>query len=98
VRAIFHRLVSKDLKAALGYYESEGGPKLGDRFFDDVEKTVARVAKNPQAFHFMETGRFRRVSLERFPYHFLFEVRESDVRFLVMRHDKRHPAFGLRRR
>lgn len=98
MRVFFHRLIAKDLKAALSYYESEGGPKLGDRFFDDVEKTVARVVENPRAFHFLEGVRFRRASLERFPYHFLFEERESNVRFLVMRHDKRNPAFGLKRR
>lgn len=33
-----------------------------------------------------------------FPYHFLYEEDQRKIRFLVLRHDKRHPNFGLRRR
>lgn len=39
---IFHKLIKKDLKVALTYYDSEGGAKLGDRFFEDVEATITR--------------------------------------------------------
>ena len=66
------------------------------RFFAEAEDAATRVPRNPQGFHFIEEGR-RRVSLESFPYHFVFEEKVREVRFLVLRHDKRHPAFGLRR-
>lgn len=94
---IFHRLFQKDLRAALGYYDEEGGPPLGDRFFDDVEWTIKKVEENPKRFHFIAEG-LRSAQLKTFPYHIVFEESESRLRFLILRHDKRHPSFGIRRR
>jgi plasmid stabilization system protein ParE len=94
---IFHRRIQSDLRTALAFYETEGGAKLADRFFAEAENAAARVMRNPQGFHLIGEER-RRVSLESFPYHFVFEAKMREVRFLVLRHDKRHPAFGLRRR
>ncbi|MGL4399797.1 MAG: hypothetical protein ACRCXD_08000 [Luteolibacter sp.] len=94
---ILHRQIQKDLRTALVFYETEGGSKLADRFFDEAENAAAKVLQNPQGFHFMADG-LRRISLESFPYHFVFEENRQAVRFLVLRHDKRHPSFGLRRR
>jgi hypothetical protein len=44
----YHRLIKKDLRAALAYYDSAGGEKLGDRFFQEVENTIEDVLRNPQ--------------------------------------------------
>ena len=49
---IYHHQIKRDLRAALAYYDAEGGSRLGDRFFDEVEATVARVNENPQGCHF----------------------------------------------
>lgn len=94
---IFHVLIKKDLRAALDYYDSEGGIKLGDRFFEELEASVARVVENPRRHHFVDEG-LRRAPLHSFPYHFLYEERDGGIHFLVLRHDKRHPSFGLKRR
>ena len=94
---IYHRLIKKDLRTALDYYASEGGESLADRFFDDAERTVAKVVANPKRFHFSEK-QLRRAPFASFPYHFLYEERETFVRFLVLRNDRRHPSYGLRRR
>jgi plasmid stabilization system protein ParE len=97
MRVIYHRRIQNDLRKALSYYEEEGGKRLGDRFFAEVERTAARVVENPKGFHFIARG-LRRAQLDVFPYHFVFEEDDTRTRFLVLRHDKRHPAFGLRRR
>jgi len=34
---IYHRLINKDLKTVLAYYEEEGGEKMADRFFAEVD-------------------------------------------------------------
>ena len=94
---IYHKQIKKDLRTALSYYDAEGGRKLGDRFFGDVEAVAAKVIENPQAFH-LATGGLRRAALESFPYHLLYESDEQRVYFLVLRHDRRRPNFGLRRR
>ena len=97
MRVIFHRRIQKDLRTALDYYEAEAGVALGDRFFAEAEAMVASVLRNPKGFHFIADG-LRRASFTSFPYHFVFEEHLEQVRFLVLRHDKRHPGYGLRRR
>jgi len=51
---------------------------------------------NPRRFHFDRSG-LRRCNLERFPYHFLYDIRGEYVRVWVLRHDRRNPDFGLDR-
>ena len=94
---IFHRRIQKDIRSALVFYDEEGGPKLGDRFFAEAEQASLEVIRNPEVFHFIASG-LRRAPLRSFPYHFVFEIVGSEIRFLVLRHDKRHPDFGLQRR
>jgi hypothetical protein len=48
---IFHRLVQKDLRAVLGYYEDEGGIPLADRFFAELDALVAGIAREPRRLH-----------------------------------------------
>jgi hypothetical protein len=97
VEVVFHRLFQKDLSSALRYYDGEGGRQLGDRFFEDVENTVARVTAHPSRFHFIAEG-VRRAPLRTFPYHVVFEDNPTRLKFLVLRHDKLHPGVGIRRR
>lgn len=98
MEVIFHRLINKDLRIALEWYESEGGETLADRFFADAEDTVEKISRNPQGFHFSDGG-LRRAALSPFPYHFLYEFAEEVDRvwIAVLRHDHRHPSYGLRR-
>lgn len=99
MRVVYHELIKKDLRVALAYYDSEGGSKLSDRFFEEVEAAAARAIENPQRFHYAEEqGDLRRAPLDSFPYHFLYEEHGDTICFLVLRHDKRHPSYGLRRR
>ncbi len=94
---IYHRRVQKDLSAALAFYDAEGGRRLADRFFAEAESAVKKAAEHPERFHFVDDG-LRRVTLDSFPFHFLYDLNPHRIRFLVLRHDKRHPRFGLGRR
>ena len=94
---IFHQRISYDLRTALSYYEAEGGMKLADRFYDKVELAMSQIAKNPTGHHFSDGG-YRRVQLETFPYNVLYEVDGSFIWIAVIRHNSRHPSFGLRRK
>lgn len=92
----YHRLISKDLRSALAYYEAEGGTKLADRFFEEAENAIRSILDQPTGHHFSDGG-LRRTPLKSFPYHFLYEVDDSMIWIAVLRHDRRHPGFGLRR-
>jgi plasmid stabilization system protein ParE len=93
----FHRLVQRDAWEIMRYYERESGRKLADEFHDEFMAVVRAAAENPERNHFDSSG-LRRAALRRFPHHFLYRVRRDDILILVLRHDKRHPAFGVRRR
>ena len=92
----FHRAVQADLRLALEYFDREGGPKLGDRFFAEVQAAKERIATNPTRFSFFKDD-LRRARLRVFRYHFLFRVVGHEVRVLVLRHNRRHPEFRLSR-
>jgi hypothetical protein len=40
---------------------------------------------------------FRRANLKRFPYHLLYELHPTSLRVVLVRHNKRHPQYGLPR-
>ena len=81
----------------MSHYDQEGGTKLGDRFFDEIESAICKIEQNPTGHHFSDGG-LRRVQLRTFPYHFLYEADSTLIRIAVLRHDKRHPNFGLQRK
>lgn len=93
---VYHRLIQRDIRSALDYYEAEGGPKLADRFFSEVQGALDKIAANPTSHHFSDGG-LRRGSLDAFPYHFLYEAEPETIWIAVLRHDQRHPRYGLRR-
>ncbi len=69
MRVIFHRQVKRDLRAALAFYDAEGGSGLGDRFFSEVEATVANVTQSPRGFHYVDNG-LRRAPLHALSFQF----------------------------
>lgn len=94
---IFHKLVQRDLRIVLRYYEEEVGVELADQFFDELHRLVREVEQNPTKFHLIH-DEIRRANLYRFPYHLLFKCSGESIRVLVLRHHKRRPAFGRRRK
>ena len=55
-----------------------------------------KLSRTPRYFHFDRSG-LRRCNLDRFPYHFLYDIRGEHIRIWVLRHNRRHPDFGLKR-
>ena len=99
MKVVFHRLFQKDINSAMKYYDAEGGEELGDRFFVEIERAVHKVIENPKGTHFVK-GRtdLRRAPLKTYPYHIIYEESEVRLRFLILRHDRRHPSYGFYRK
>jgi hypothetical protein len=95
VEARFHRQVQGDLDQILRKYYAVS-PQLGDDFFAEFQIGVRKAVDNPGLFHFDRSG-LRRCNLERFPYHFLYDIRGQSLRIWVLRHNRRNPGFGLKR-
>jgi plasmid stabilization system protein ParE len=97
MKVIYHRSAARDVRQILDHYGSEAGPQLADRFFKDLLETVSKALSNP--LYFPQFGEsMRRANLPDFPYHFLYEVKAWGIRIMVIRHDRRNPRFGLRRK
>lgn len=93
----FHRLVQREVNEAVRWYE-ECSDGLGDDFFVKLTAVLDTILANPQNYGFwLESKTVRRAKLTRFPYAVLYEIRPGKVRILCMRHDKRHPNYGMGR-
>jgi plasmid stabilization system protein ParE len=97
VSAKFHRRVQHDLDEILERYDSIS-EQLADDFFAEFQLGVEKATGNPRFFHHDASG-LRRCNLDRFPYHFLYDIRscDCDIRIWVVRHNRRNPTFGLKR-
>ena len=97
MRPVFHPRVYADLAKIMGYYERVATPELADDFYREFRLFVEEAVGRPESFALRERD-IRRANLRRFPYHFLFRVVGDAVRILVVRHHRRRPSFGVRRR
>jgi plasmid stabilization system protein ParE len=95
----FHPLVQKDLNEILEYYETEAGLEVADRFESEFRLAISAIRNGPRHFPFYQKQRsYRRCLLATFPHVILFREAGSHVRIMVLKHVKRAPTFGLRRR
>ncbi|GHC60633.1 type II toxin-antitoxin system RelE/ParE family toxin [Roseibacillus persicicus] len=93
---LFHPRFQTDLAEALQYYESEAGPETANRFFHSIEIAITEISKNPRLHHFDASG-FRGYNFAPFPYHILYFETPRQIAIQVLKHNQRHPTFGLRR-
>ena len=97
MRLVLHPKVGADVAEVMAYYEQVATPELADEFYRELRSSFAEAAARPESFVIRERD-LRRVNLDRFPYHFLFRIAGDAVRVLVVRHHRRHPSLGVRRR
>ena len=91
----FHKRVQTDLNTSLSeYYDIKD--ELGEDFYTEFIDGVRIASINPRFYHFDASG-LRRCNLEKFPFHFLYDVHAGSIRIWVLRHDRRKPSYGLKR-
>jgi plasmid stabilization system protein ParE len=96
MKVVYHRLVHKDVSQAQRHYDRIS-IQLGDEFWDELMALIEKAATNPLRYRAYSEP-LRRANLKRFPYHFLFRVISEGIRITVVRHNKRHPNYGVTRR
>jgi hypothetical protein len=74
VEARFHRRVQAILSKYYGVSH-----QLGEDFFAEFQIGIRKAVENPRYSHFDRSG-LRRCNLDRFPYHFLYDIRETYIR------------------
>jgi plasmid stabilization system protein ParE len=92
----FHPAVKRDVSSIVAYYRQEGGVRLANRFLDELHARLAEIAEHPTRFPFY-LGRkvMRRATLGKFPQIILFRILPDSVRVSVVKHEKRHPNYGM---
>jgi len=93
----YHRLAVRDVRQILDHYETEAGDGLADRFFETLLAVLEKARASRLCYPPLGL-RLRRANLPGFPYHVLYEETASVVKVLVVRHHRRHPNYGLRRK
>ena len=86
-----------ELKAIRDHYESRTCG-LGIKFVDEFEGQVLKIAAMPERWMIVQ-GDLRRSLMKRFPYVIFFRLAGAGViRVTVVKHEKRHPSYGMRRK
>ncbi len=92
----FHPLVRRDVREILSHYDGRSDT-AGDRFFGELEAATEAIKGDPLRFRLIDVHR-RRFNLKQFPYHLLHEMEGGEIYLLVVRHHRRDPKYGLRRK
>ena len=97
MRIDYHPAIAAELEEIRDHYESCSFG-LGTDFIDEFERQVFAIAAMPTRWMVLR-GDLRRSLMKRFPYVILFRIiGEDGIRVTVVKHEKRHPAFGLQRK
>jgi plasmid stabilization system protein ParE len=95
----YHPATQRDVGEVLRYYRRGGGDALADRFWQQLLAQLAEIGEHPERFSpYLGHPNLRRARLRRFPYLILFRVLHDRVRVTIIKHEKRHPNYGLHRR
>ncbi|TLD71045.1 type II toxin-antitoxin system RelE/ParE family toxin [Phragmitibacter flavus] len=96
MRIDYHPALEEELAEIRRYYESQSSG-LGDDFVDEFERQVFSIAAMPTRWMTVK-GDIRRSLMKRFPYVIFFRITgEDSIRITVVKHERRHPAFGMSR-
>lgn len=96
MQVIRHPELAADIREVVSHY-AEVSERVLSSFWAELDLILASIERNPRSHHFDACG-LRRANLRRFPYHLLYEVDDDIIFLAVLRHDRRHPSFGLNRR
>jgi hypothetical protein len=92
----YHPSAVKDAQQITEEYERKS-EDLADEFWAELTFALEAIEKHPERHHFDLTGK-RRNNLNKFPFHILFEERLDGIKILVIKHHRRNPSYGTRRK
>jgi plasmid stabilization system protein ParE len=81
----------RELAEAAKYYE-RAVPGLGRQFLAEVERTIARILRHPEAWSKI-TDHHRKCRTRRFPYGIVYTIEGDVVIISAVMHGHRHPDY-----
>jgi plasmid stabilization system protein ParE len=97
MRIEYHPAIEQELREIIAYY-NQCSPGLGTEFLNEFESQIIAIAATPKHWRVVE-GDIRRVLMKRFPYLIYYRILAYDaLRVTVVKHQRRHPNYGLARK
>ena len=87
----FHPHAEKELEAIETHYDSLG-EGLGNRFRSDIESTISRILKFPNAWQPLSPI-VRRCRLTEFAYGIVYQIKPREIYLLAVMHHHRKPDY-----
>ncbi|RLD53729.1 MAG: type II toxin-antitoxin system RelE/ParE family toxin [Bacteroidetes bacterium] len=93
----YHPAIEGELKDIIDYY-NRCSAGLGTEFLDEFEQHVSKISLMPTRWMVIEND-IRRSLMKRFPYVIYFRALENNLlRITVVKHQRKHPRYGKRRK
>jgi toxin ParE1/3/4 len=97
MRVEYHPAVEEELRDIIKYY-NQSSTGLGFEFLDEFEKQVLKIASMPSLWLTVQNN-VQRSLMTRFPYVIYFRVINDNIlRVTIVKHERRHPKLGLKRK
>jgi toxin ParE1/3/4 len=97
MRVEYHPAVEEELRDIIKYY-NQRSTGLGFEFLDEFEKQVLKIASMPSLWLTVQNN-VQRSLMTRFPYVIYFRVINDNIlRVTIVKHERRHPKLGLKRK
>jgi len=92
----FHPEADAEYAEAAAYYAKQGGPGLGGRFYDEIERVIADIAAAPGLFRQYDPPARRNLSRD-FPFAVVYLDEPDRVWILAVMPLRRHPDYWKHR-
>lgn len=87
----FHPDAQRELQAAVDYYDAIN-QELGDAFLDEVERSLERIVKFPEAWAQLSVNT-RRCRTVGFPYGIVYQIQGDRILVVAFMHLQRKPNY-----
>jgi plasmid stabilization system protein ParE len=88
----FHPAAQQELNDTVNYYDNIN-PDLGDAFLDELDRTLERIKRFPEAWSLLSVNT-RCCRMGRFPYSIIYQIQEKETLLIVaVMHWQRKPHY-----
>lgn len=92
----FHPEADAEYAEAALYYAEQGGPDLGGRFYDEIERVIAEIVTSPRLFRCYDPPARRNLARD-FPFAVVYLDEQDQILILAVMPLRRHPDYWKHR-
>ena len=88
---IWHPDTERELADGATYYNQRQSG-LGEEFIDEVIKAASVITTDPERSREFDPP-YRKVTIERFSYQLIYEIKKDNLRLIAVMHQSRRPGY-----